>query len=61
MMRDRSGASLLEAAGGKGKVYMILTDDGSELSILERADTNNPTLHVLKRVQLLGDLTNSNV
>jgi hypothetical protein len=59
MKRDRKGASLLETAGGEAKVYMILSDDGRELSVLERFNTSNPSLHVFKRVQLLSDLTNS--
>jgi hypothetical protein len=59
--RDRKGASLLEAAGGGSKVYMILSDNGSELSVLERPDTNDATLHVLTRVQLLNVIAKSGV
>jgi hypothetical protein len=51
--RERDGASLLESAGGSSKVFMVFSDDGSEITVMEKADTNNPSYHVLKRAQLL--------
>jgi tetratricopeptide (TPR) repeat protein len=57
--RDRKGASLLEAAGSDPKIYMILSDDGSELSVLERPNTTSPRLYVLTRVLLLSDFVKS--
>jgi tetratricopeptide (TPR) repeat protein len=54
MKRERDGASLLESAGGESKIFMMFNDDGTELSIVERANTNSPTVVVLTRVQLLS-------
>jgi tetratricopeptide (TPR) repeat protein len=50
---EREGASLLGSAGEK-KVFMILSEDGTEMTVFEGADTKEPTIHVLKSTRLLN-------
>jgi tetratricopeptide (TPR) repeat protein len=50
--RERDGASLLESSGEQ-KMFMILSEDGDEISVFEGADSSDPVVHVLKRVHLL--------
>ncbi len=53
MARERDGASLLEAAGSNKKALMFFGEDGNDLFILEKADTDSPTYERLRRIQLL--------
>jgi tetratricopeptide (TPR) repeat protein len=53
MKRERDGASLLESSGD-AQMFMILSDDGSEISVVEMASSRNPVVQVFKRVQLLS-------
>ena len=51
--RERAGETLLGSAGEK-KMSMIFSDDGDEISVFEEVDSKEPSVHVLKRVELLG-------
>lgn len=53
MARERDGATLLEAAGSNKKALMFFGEDGSDLFIMENADTDSPTYERLRRIQLL--------
>lgn len=47
--REREGASLL-GSPGEQKMFMLLSEDGNEISVFEGTDSKEPTIHVLKRV-----------
>jgi hypothetical protein len=50
MKLERDDASLLAAAGNASQIFMILSDDENEFSVLKKANTNHPIPHVLRRV-----------
>jgi tetratricopeptide (TPR) repeat protein len=53
MSREREGATLMESAGANMKALMFFSEDGNELFVMEKADTDNPTYERLRRIQLL--------
>jgi hypothetical protein len=53
LSREREGASLLESGGANKKALMFFSENGNELSIMERADESSPTFERIRRIQLL--------
>lgn len=51
--RERTGDTLLTSAGEQ-KMSMIFNDAGDEISVFEEANSKELSVHVLKRVQLVG-------
>lgn len=51
--RERTGDTLLTSAGEQ-KMSMIFNDAGDEISVFEEANSKQLSVHVLKRVQLVG-------
>jgi len=49
---EREGASLLGNAGEK-KMFMILSEDGNEITVFEGADSKEPTIQVFKCINAL--------
>ena len=53
MSREREGASLAESGGANKKALMFFSEEGNELFVMEKADTDSPTYDRLRRIQLL--------
>ncbi len=50
---ERDGASLLGSTGEK-KAFMLFGEDGSEITVIEAADSKEPTVYLLKPIHVLN-------
>ncbi|MHC6156551.1 hypothetical protein ACVSQB_32835 [Bradyrhizobium elkanii] len=49
--REQEGASMLANAAAESTIVMIISDDGGEISVFEKATSKDPTMHVLRRCE----------